>query len=184
MPTVGRPSPASLVKRSESPTQPFRRLRVRHRPEIVTMRRPTVQPAAGRAPGIAPQRLAAWLARGHDDEGRPLTLLDTRNAFEVVQGTFRGARHLGIERFDAFPAAVDALHDAFRDETVVTFCTGGIRCEKAALYMRERGFTRVLQLDGGILGWFDQVGGAHWDGRCFVFDERVALDPASGPTAG
>ena len=113
-----------------------------------------------------------------------MTLLDTRNAFEVARGTFRGARHLGLERFDAFPAAVDALPDAWRDETVVTFCTGGIRCEKAALYMRERGFSRVLQLDGGILDWFDQVGGAHWDGSCFVFDERVALDPNLRPNPG
>ncbi len=164
------------VKRSTSATQPFRRLRVKHKPEIVTMRRPTVRPQDGRAPTIAPDRLAAWLAQGHDDEHRPVVLLDTRNAFEVGHGTFDGARHLDIARFDAFPDAVDRLRDELRDRTVVTFCTGGIRCEKAALYMRDAGFTRTLQLDGGILNYFATVGDAHWRGDCFVFDERVALD--------
>ncbi len=165
------------VKRSWSATTPFKRLRIKHKPEIVTMRKPCVIPArAARAPAIAPERLAAWLAQGHDDEGRDVVLLDTRNAFEFEQGTFDGARHLGLARFEAFPDAVAGVRDALREQTVVTFCTGGIRCEKAALHMRDIGFTRVLQLDGGILNYFDKVGGAHWSGTCFVFDERVALD--------
>ena len=166
------------IKRSWSGTQPFGRLLIKHKPEIVTMRRPSVRPGSGRAPSIAPERLAAWLERGHDDDGRPVVLLDTRNAFEVGHGSFEGARHLDIERFDAFPDAVAALHDELADETVVTFCTGGIRCEKAALFMRDAGFTRVVQLDGGILNYFEKVGQAHWRGDCFVFDERVALDTA------
>ena len=165
------------VKRSGSPTQPFGRLLVKHKPEIVTMRRPSVRPGAGRAPSIEPERLARWLARGHDDDGRPIVLLDTRNAFEVGHGTFDGARHLDLERFDAFPDAVETLRGELGDETVVTFCTGGIRCEKAALFMRDAGFARVLQLEGGILNYFEKVGHAHWRGDCFVFDERVALDP-------
>ncbi|MGI9024949.1 MAG: sulfurtransferase [Burkholderiaceae bacterium] len=165
------------VKRSWSDTAPFRRLRVKHKPEIVTMRRPCVVPAAAaRAPAIAPERLSAWLAQGHDDEGREVVLLDTRNAFEFEQGTFDGARHLDLARFEAFPDAVEGVRDALHGQTVVTFCTGGIRCEKAALHMRDIGFMRVLQLDGGILNYFDKVGGAHWSGECFVFDERVALD--------
>jgi UPF0176 protein len=164
------------VKRSWSETQPFGRLRVKHKPEIVTMRRPAVRPAAARAPSIAPERLATWLAQGHDDDGRPVVLLDTRNAFEVEHGTFDHARHLDLARFDAFPDAIDRAPDEWRDETVVTFCTGGIRCEKAALYMQQAGFRRVLQLDGGILNYFERVGDAHWHGDCFVFDERIALD--------
>lgn len=164
------------VKRSLSAAQPFKRLRVKHKPEIVTMRRTNVRPAAGRASAIAPERLAAWLAQGHDDQGREVVLLDTRNSFEVDQGTFKGARHLKLARFDAFPDAVASVLDELREQTVVTFCTGGIRCEKAALHMRDIGFERVLQLDGGILNYFDKVGGAHWNGECFVFDERVALD--------
>ena len=165
------------VKRSWSDTKPFKHLRVKHKPEIVTMRRPCVVPAdTARAPAIAPERLAAWLAQGHDDEGRDVVLLDTRNAFEYEQGTFDGARHLNLARFEEFPAAAAGVLDALREQTVVTFCTGGIRCEKAALHMRDIGFARALQLDGGILNYFDKVGGAHWSGTCFVFDERVALD--------
>jgi UPF0176 protein len=180
----GRPAFANLsVKRSVSDSQPFRRLRVKHKREIVTMRRPAVRPDRQRAPAIAPERLAAWLDRGHDDDGRPVRLLDTRNAFEVGHGTFDGAQHLGIARFDEFPAAVDRLRDAWRDETVVTFCTGGIRCEKAALYMQDAGFSRVVQLDGGILDYLQRVGGRHWSGDCFVFDERIALSVDLDPRA-
>ncbi len=172
----GRPAFVDLdIKRSWSDEQPFRRLRVKHKPEIVTMRRPDVRPDRGRAPTIAPHRLAAWLAQGHNDDGRPFTLLDTRNAFEVAHGTFEGAKHLDLARFESFPEAIDTAPEALRDETIVTFCTGGIRCEKAALYMRDRGYSRVLQLDGGILGYFAAVGDAHFRGDCFVFDERVAL---------
>jgi UPF0176 protein len=178
----GRQAFAALdVKRSRSATIPFRRLRVRHRPEIVTMRRPTVRPVARRAPAISPERLAAWLARGSDDDGRPIVLLDTRNAFEVEIGSFDDAEHLALERFEAFPDAVAAKRDAWRDRTVVTFCTGGIRCEKAALLMQDEGFERVVQLEGGILAYLDRVGAAHWHGGCFVFDERGARDPGLAP---
>ena len=172
----GRPAFADLdVKRSLSASPPFKRLRVKQKPEIVTMRRPTIRPQHGRAPSITPHRLAAWLAQGHDDRGRPIVLLDTRNAFEFAHGSFDGARHLNLVQFDGFPAAVDAVRDDLRDRTIVTFCTGGIRCEKAALYMRDTGYERVLQLDGGILRYFEQVGDAHWHGDCFVFDERRTL---------
>jgi len=169
------------VKRSRSATQPFARLRVKAKPEIVTMRRPRVRPGDARAPAVEPERLAAWLAQGHDDDGRALVLLDTRNAFEVEQGSFDGARHLGLTRFESFPDRVDALRDEVADRTVVTFCTGGIRCEKAALHMRDAGFERVVQLEGGILNYFERVGAAHWHGECFVFDERIALDPGLVP---
>ena len=167
------------VSRSSSERQPFRRLRVKCKPEIVTMRRPNVRPALARAPAITPERLAAWLAQGHDEEGREIVLLDARNAFEVEKGSFEGARHLHLARFEAFPDAIEGVLDELRERTVVTFCTGGIRCEKAALHMRDIGFERVLQLEGGILNYFEKVGGTHWTGECFVFDERVALDAES-----
>ena len=174
----GRPAFAHLtIKRSTSATQPFRKLRVKQKPEIVTLRRPEIRPAAARAPVVSPETLRTWLAQGHDDDGRAVVLLDTRNAFEFDEGAFVGARHLGLERFDAFPEAIDRHLDDWRDETVVTYCTGGIRCETAALYMRQQGFARVHQLDGGILGWFERIGDAHWRGDCFVFDERLALKP-------
>ena len=88
---------------------------------------------------------------------------------------------LPIDNFTELPEALAPHRDALRDATVVSFCTGGIRCEKAALWLRADGMDNVLQLDGGILGYFEQVGGAGYDGRCFVFDERVALDPALQP---
>ena len=145
------------------------------------MRRPRIDPGTARAPAVEPERLARWLAQGHDDDGREVVLLDTRNAFEVAQGSFDGARHLGLERFESFPERIDALRDEVAGRTVVTFCTGGIRCEKAALHMQDVGFDRVVQLDGGILNYFERVGAAHWHGACFVFDERVALTPDLAP---
>ena len=103
-------------------------------------------------------------------------LLDTRNAFEVDYGTFAGALDWRLERFTQFPDAAASRRADLEGKTVVSFCTGGIRCEKAALYLGDLG-VRVLQLDGGILGYFEKVGGDHFTGECFVFDEREALAP-------
>ena len=181
---IGRPAFADLVvKRSYSTTRPFARLRVKSKPEIVTMRRPRIRPGVARAPTVSPERLAEWIARGHDDDGREVVLLDTRNGFEVEQGSFDGARHLGLTRFESFPERIDDLRGAVEGRTVVTFCTGGIRCEKAALHLRDEGFAHVVQLDGGILNYFERVGAAHWHGVCFVFDERQAVAPDLAPLA-
>lgn len=166
------------VKESWSDHQPFNRMLVKLKKEIITMRHPMLRPAAGRAPAVAAATLKRWLDRGADDAGRPLLLLDTRNDYEVGLGTFDGALALGLRRFVDFPATVTAHHDDFAGKTVVSFCTGGIRCEKAALYLRELGIEHVLQLEGGILKYFEEVGGAHWHGDCFVFDKRVAVNPA------
>ena len=138
---------------------------------------PAIRPGAGRAPGVDAPTLKRWLDQGHDDGGRPLALLDTRNAFEVDHGTFEGAIDWRIGRFTQFPQAVREYGGQLAGKTVVSFCTGGIRCEKAALLMRELGVTDVLQLEGGILKYFEQVGGVHWRGDCFVFDGRTALAP-------
>ncbi len=136
---TGRPAFAALeAKRSTSSSRHFRRLRVRLRPEIVTTRRPAIRPSEGRAPSVDPERLDAWLEQGHDDEGRPLVLLDARNAFEVEMGSFDGATHLALGRFESFPDEVETLREAVAGRTVATYCTGGIRCEKAALSMQGR----------------------------------------------
>ena len=164
------------VKESWSETQPFRRMRVKPKREIVTMRHPTLRPHENRAPAVSPETLSRWLSQGCDDAHREVVLLDTRNAFEVALGSFDGARDLGIDRFADFPDAIQRVANDLRDKTVVTYCTGGIRCEKAALLMQERGIERVFQLEGGILNYFDSAGAAHWSGQCFVFDERFALD--------
>lgn len=171
-----------VVKESRSDAVPFARLKVKVKPEIITFRR-GASPLHGRAPVVAAHTLARWLDQGRDDDGRPLVLLDTRNEEEVGHGTFTGALTLPITDFTQLPDAVAARRDGLHGRTVVSFCTGGVRCEKAALWMREAGIDHVLQLDGGILGYFEQVGGRHYDGRCFVFDRRVAVDPQLRPLA-
>ena len=95
-----------------------------------------------------------------------------------TQGSFEGAIDWRIGKFSDFPAAARAQRDAAGRQDRVSFCTGGIRCEKAAILMREIGLDDVLQLDGGILKYFEEVGGAHYRGSCFVFDERESLDAA------
>ncbi|HEU4664611.1 MAG TPA: sulfurtransferase [Dokdonella sp.] len=170
------------VKRSHSAAVPFARLKVKRKREIIAFRR-EAEPARARAPALAPERLATWIDTGRDDDGRRVVLLDTRNREEVAHGTFAGALALPIDDFVDLPAALESRRDAFADATVVSFCTGGIRCEKAALWMQANGFERVWQLDGGILGYFERVGGHGYDGACFVFDERVALDASLRPVA-
>ena len=170
------------VKTSHSEHQPFARLKVKVKDEIISFRRGDGQPLAyPRAPAIDPATVQRWLRQGHDDAGKPVVMLDTRNLQEVEFGTFQDALVLPIEKFTDLPAALAAHRDALKDSTVVSFCTGGIRCEKAALWMRNDGMDNVLQLEGGILGYFEEVGGEGYDGRCFVFDERVALDPQLQP---
>jgi UPF0176 protein len=169
------------IKYSSSRAQPFRRLKVKVKREIIAFRRDDASPLSGRAAGVAPQELARWLVQGRDEHGRRVVLLDTRNREEFGHGSFAGAVTLPIDNFVDFPDALAPHRESLRDVTVVPFCTGGIRCEKAALWMQSAGFEHVRQLEGGILGYFEQVGGAHYEGRCFVFDERIALDPALQP---
>ena len=173
------------AKESWSKTVPFAKLKVKRKDEIIAFRREHASPleAGRRAPAVDPPTLARWIAQGHDDAGRRLVLLDTRNREEVAFGTFRDALVLPIDNFTELPAALAPHREALRDATVVSFCTGGIRCEKAALWLRHDGMDNLLQLEDGILGYFEQVGGAGYDGRCFVFDERVALDPQLAPLA-
>lgn len=170
------------AKESFSETQPFGRMLVKIKGEIIRMNRPAVQPSAGRAPSVKPATLARWLAQGADDEGRPVVMLDTRNAFEVDFGAFEGAIDWRIRKFTEFPEALFAHAAELADKTVVSYCTGGIRCEKAAILMREAGIASTYQLEGGILRYFEETEGAPgWKGTCFVFDERESLDPSLAP---
>ncbi|MDX2108956.1 MAG: sulfurtransferase [Verrucomicrobiota bacterium] len=165
-------------KYSESNHQPFNRMLVRLKKEIIAFGVAGIDPARRTAPKIAPQTLKQWL-----DEGRPVTLLDTRNDYEVKLGTFRHALPAGITHFRDFPNAVRQLPASLKDQPVVMFCTGGIRCEKAGPFMEMEGFKHIYQLDGGILKYFEECGGAHYDGECFVFDQRVGVDPALRETS-
>ena len=169
------------VKESGSQTQPFKRMLVKYKPELITMKHPLIKPELGRAPAVAPTTLKRWLDRGVDDTGRPVVMLDTRNAFEVDVGTFDGTVDYRIAKFSEFPEVVEQHRAEFAGKTVVTFCTGGIRCEKAAIHMQNVGFEHVYQLDGGILKYFEDVGGAHYSGDCFVFDHRTAVNPELAP---
>jgi UPF0176 protein len=170
-------------KESPSESVPFGKLLVKVKREIIRMNHPAIRPQAERAPAVSARTLARWLDQGHDDEGREVVTLDTRNAFEVDAGRFRGAIDWRIDKFSDFPAAVLAHRDDLRGKTVVSYCTGGIRCEKAALFMADAGIERVMQLDGGILKYFEETGGAHYDGHCFVFDAREALGAQLTPKA-
>ena len=164
-------------KESLSDDQPFNRMLVKIKKEIIAFGVEGIDPSRRPSPKLAPQVLKQWL-----DEGRPVTLLDTRNAYEIRLGTFNGARPAGIDHFRDFPEAVAKLPAALKKQPIVMFCTGGIRCEKAGPYMEREGFENVLQLDGGILKYFEECGGAHYEGECFVFDRRVGVDPALQPT--
>ena len=174
------------AKESWSDKVPFARLKVKRKDEIIAFRREHASPldTGERAPAVDPSTLSRWIEQGNrDDAGRRLVLLDTRNREEFAFGTFKDAMTLPIDNFTDLPDAFAPHREALRDATVISFCTGGIRCEKAALWLRHDGMDNLLQLDGGILGYFEAVGGAGYDGRCFVFDERVALDPALRPLA-
>ncbi len=160
-------------KFSESAEQPFARMLVKIKKEIIAFGVEGIDPARRPSAKVDAATLKQWL-----DEGRPVTLLDTRNEYEVKLGTFRGARSVGIDTFRQFPEAVAQLPAEMKEQPVVMFCTGGIRCEKAGPFMERAGFRQIFQLDGGILKYFEVCGGAHYEGECFVFDQRVGVDAA------
>ncbi len=180
---------ADLVpKESWSETVPFKKLLVKVKPEIIRMNHPAIRPdAQQRAPAVQAQTLARWLDQGHDDDGRPVVMLDTRNAFEVDYGAFDGAIDWRIHKFSDFPEAVQQHRAELNGKTIVSYCTGGIRCEKAAIYLQQQGLDApVYQLEGGILKYFEETnldgqGAPHYHGGCFVFDQREALDAGLAP---
>lgn len=166
-----------VYKESQSAAQPFRYMRVKLKKEIITMGHPEISPATSPAPVMTPEEFKRWL-----DEGREVVVLDTRNDYEMKVGTFKNAIGLNIQHFRQFPEAARTIDPALRDKPVVSFCTGGIRCEKAAPWLLNLGFKEVYQLEGGILNYFEKVGGAHYTGECFVFDQRGAVDAALAET--
>lgn len=155
-------------RESVSDYQPFKHMKVKLKKEIITMHKDNIKPAADRAPSIDPKTFKQWL-----DEKRDMTILDTRNDYEVRFGTFENAINLKIADFGEFPEAAKTVA---QDKPIVMFCTGGIRCEKAGLQLLDAGFPEVYQLEGGILNYFAEVGGDHYQGECFVFDQRISLN--------
>ena len=159
-------------KESFNGYQPFNRMLVKVKKEIIAFGVEDVKPFERTSPKLQAAELKQWL-----DEGRKIHLLDTRNDYEYEVGTFDKAIKLDLDHFRKFPDAVATLPEEMKNEPVVMFCTGGIRCEKAGPFMEQAGFRQIYQLDGGILKYFEEVGGDHWVGECFVFDQRVAVDP-------
>ena len=164
-------------KESWSATQPFGKLLVKVKREIIRMNHPAIRPASGRAPAVDSATVKRWLDQGHDDAGRPVVTLDTRNAFEVEMGTFEGAVDPKITRFGEFPEFAGKALDPAKHTKIAMFCTGGIRCEKASSYLLSQGFKEVYHLKGGILKYLEDIpeGQSLWHGECFVFDQRIAL---------
>jgi len=169
------------LKRHEAVAQPFHRLKVRLKREIVTLGQPEADPTAVVGTYVAPQD---WNALISDPD---TLLIDTRNGYEVAVGSFEGAIDPHTSHFREFPAWVERVLRPLvaqrRPKALALFCTGGIRCEKATAHLIQAGFTGVHHLRGGILRYLEEVDAAQsrWQGECFVFDQRVALDHRLAP---
>ncbi|WP_318655466.1 rhodanese-related sulfurtransferase [Leptolyngbya sp. KIOST-1] len=164
---------------STTAESPFERMKVKLKREIVTLGRPEVNPARQEVGTyVAPQD---WNQLIVDPD---LVLIDARNSFEVELGTFRGAVNPQTKSFRELPDYVGNHLDPAQHKKVAMFCTGGIRCEKATAYLRLQGFEQVYHLQGGILNYLKTVPASEslWQGDCFVFDDRVAVDHQLTPT--
>ncbi len=158
-------------KRSTATEQPFNRMKVRLKREIVTMGRPDVDPTAAVGHYVDPSEWNALIS------APDVALIDTRNAYEVQIGTFAGAVDPQTETFSEFPAWWEANKDRFHNKRIAMFCTGGIRCEKSTNYLVQQGISDVFHLRGGILKYLEEVpqDQSLWQGECFVFDGRVSV---------
>ena len=159
------------LKVTYSKEQPFRKMKVRLKKEIISLGRKDINPLNLSGEKISPQDLKQLL-----DSKEEVLVLDTRNEYETRVGKFENAIDLNLDTFRHFPNAIKSLPEEYKDKQIVMYCTGGIRCEKASAVMMKAGFTNVKQLEGGVLDYFKETGGSYWEGDCFVFDERVALD--------
>ena len=159
------------VKYSAAAAMPFHRMKVRLKREIVTMGVEDLDPATSAGTYVAP---AVWNALISDTD---TIVIDTRNAYEVSIGSFKGAVDPATASFREFPAWVEQHRAELEGRKVAMFCTGGIRCEKATAYVKSLGFEDVFHLKGGILKYLEEVptGQSLWQGECFVFDERVSV---------
>ena len=157
---------------TDSGKAPFRRMRVRVKQEIVTLGRPDILPHEGTGEYVPPEKWNALIADPN------VLVIDTRNHYEVEVGTFPRAIDPETDSFRQFPDFARKLAETSKDRPLAMFCTGGIRCEKATALMLELGFEEVYHLQGGILNYLTEMpaGENHWNGECFVFDTRVAVD--------
>ena len=159
------------LKKTYGETQPFRRMKVRPKKEIISLGRDDINPRELTGGYVTPKELYSMYENNDD-----VIVLDTRNEYETRVGLFENAVDLQLNTFRDFPDAIEQLPEEYKDKQIVMYCTGGIRCEKASAVMLKAGFSDVKQLEGGVLDYFKETGGKYWNGDCFVFDERVALD--------
>jgi len=158
-------------KESYADSMPFDRMKVRLKKEIVTLGLPEIDPNEKVGTYVSPHE---WNMLISDPE---VTIIDTRNDFEVSIGTFTGAQNPKTASFRQFPEYVRNNLDPNKHKKVALFCTGGIRCEKATSFMMTQGFQEIYHLKGGILKYLEEVPPEEslWEGECFVFDQRVAV---------
>lgn len=168
--------PELFFKNSESPKSPFRRFKVKIREEIVTLGTPELVPDYQQNHHLSPEEWNKVLKEEDD-----FLLVDTRNWYETKIGTFKGAVNPRIDKFTEFPDYVEK-HQIPKDKKMLIFCTGGIRCEKGILELQRQGFKNVYQLNGGIINYLKEFPNDQYEGECFVFDHRVALDQNLQPT--
>lgn len=164
-------------KRNDCEFNPFDKAKVKLRPEIVTLGVDNVNPEGVTGERVPPE---GWNQLISDPE---VLVIDTRNNYEVQLGSFKNAINPETENFRDFPEFVDQHLSKAKHKKIAMFCTGGIRCEKSTAYLKQRGFESVYQLEGGILSYLDtvEVNDSLWEGSCFVFDNRVAVDPMLNP---
>ena len=155
------------IKKSLSNKIPFNKMIVKVKKHII----PCVNSSNKSAPYIDSFTLKKWL-----DEDKDILLLDVRNDYEISIGKFKKSKHLSIRHFKSFYNKIKELPEKWKTKKIVTYCTGGIRCEKGGEALIKEGFNDVYQLKNGILKYFEEVGKAHYEGDCFVFDQRVALN--------
>jgi len=161
-------------------SSPFRRMKVKVREEIVTLGKTEITPKSEIPKGVkhlSPKEWHEFLINNPD-----VQLVDVRNGFEIELGTFKKAQDWNMDSFTEFPELVKKS-EFKKDKPVLMFCTGGIRCEKASLEMSEQGYDQVYQLDGGILNYLAEYPNQEFDGECFVFDHRVAVDQKLEPSS-
>ncbi|RYZ75434.1 MAG: hypothetical protein EOP06_32390, partial [Proteobacteria bacterium] len=165
-----------LFKDSRSHKAPFRRFKVKIREEIVTLGTPELAPESANNHHLSPAEWDRVLK-----EEKDILLIDTRNWYETKIGTFKGAVNPLIDKFTEFPDYVEK-NEIPKDKKMLIFCTGGIRCEKGILELQRQGFNNVFQLEGGIINYLKEFPDQEYEGECFVFDHRVALDQKLEPT--
>jgi UPF0176 protein len=159
-----------------SQQRPYSKMTVKTKTELVPIEDNTLKVGDFDHQYLPPQELKQWL-----DSGKDFILLDMRNDFEFELGTFDQAQQLNLRRFRKLQTKANELSALPKDKPIVTFCTGGIRCEKAAPYLEKFGFDQVFQLEGGIIEYLRQTKGAHWHGNCFVFDDRISINEKLAP---